>query len=74
MKPMLTKIALGMTASIIALSAAPNLASAQGGIDEIVVVSRKVAENLQDVPIAVTAFSAADIEDAGIQQPKISSA
>ena len=66
----LSKIGLGMTASLIALTAVPTVAAAQGGIDEIVVVSRKVAENLQDVPIAVTAFSATDIEDAGIQRPE----
>jgi len=32
-------------------------AEAQGGLEEIVVTARKVAENLQSVPVAVTAFS-----------------
>jgi iron complex outermembrane receptor protein len=32
---------------------------AAGGLEEIVVTARKVAENLQDVPVAVTAFSGA---------------
>ena len=35
-------------------------------IEEIVVTSRKRAENLQSVPDSITAFSAADIEKAGI--------
>lgn len=32
------------------------------GLQEIVVTARRRAENLQDVPIAITAFSAADLE------------
>ena len=38
-------------------------------IEEIVVSARKRAENLQEVPIAVTAFTEAQIESAGIQRP-----
>ncbi|ETN92553.1 hypothetical protein U062_00429 [Gammaproteobacteria bacterium MOLA455] len=38
-------------------------------IEEVVVSARKRAENLQEVPIAVTAFTAAQIESAGIQRP-----
>ncbi|MBS49011.1 MAG: hypothetical protein CMN60_15130 [Sphingobium sp.] len=33
-------------------------ASEQGGLQDIIVTARKVAENLQDVPVAVTAFTA----------------
>jgi len=36
-------------------------------VEEIVVTVRKKGENLQDVPMAVTAFSAADIERKGIK-------
>jgi iron complex outermembrane receptor protein len=36
-------------------------AADQGGLEDIVVTARKVAENLQDVPVAVTAFSGADL-------------
>jgi len=39
-------------------------------IEEVVVTARRAAESLSDVPIAVTAFTAADIEDAGIQRPE----
>ena len=35
---------------------------AQAQIEEIVVTTRKRAENLQEVPIVVTAFTAASIE------------
>jgi len=38
-------------------------------IEEIVVSARKRAENLQEVPIAVTAFTEAQIKSAGIQRP-----
>jgi iron complex outermembrane receptor protein len=52
--------------------AIPGLAQAQGAgvLEEIVVTARKRAESLQDVPIAVTAFTANDIEDAGIERPQ----
>ena len=36
-------------------------------LEEIVVTAEARAENLQDVPVAVTAFSAQDIADAGIE-------
>lgn len=38
------------------------------GLKEIVVQARKVSENLQDVPVAVTAFSGADLTNQGFQQ------
>ena len=41
---------------------------AQAQIDEIVVTTRKRAENLQEVPIVVTAFTAASIERKGIEE------
>jgi len=44
--------------------------AASGGIEEVVVTARRAAERLTDVPISVTAFTAADIEDAGIERPE----
>lgn len=44
----------------------------QGGasaIDEVTVTARKRAESLQDVPIAITAFTEETIERAGIERP-----
>ena len=39
----------------------------EAALEEIVVVARRRSENLQDVPISVTAFNATLIEDAGIE-------
>ncbi|MCH8336517.1 MAG: TonB-dependent receptor plug domain-containing protein, partial [Proteobacteria bacterium] len=50
----------------------PNASFAQDGaiaIEEIVVTARKRAENLQDVPIAITVFTAETIRRAGIERP-----
>jgi iron complex outermembrane receptor protein len=38
-------------------------------LEEIVVTARKRTESLQDVPIAVTAFTQSQIESAGIRRP-----
>lgn len=56
------KLAAGaVTASLAAAPAAAQF------MEEIVVTARKVEESLQDVPLAITAFSAATIEAAGIR-------
>lgn len=39
-------------------------------LEEVVVVARKRSESLQDVPIAVTAFTESTIKDAGIERPE----
>ena len=39
----------------------------QVSLEEIVVTARRRAESLQDIPLAISAFSAQDIEDAGLQ-------
>ncbi len=44
----------------------PTLAQ-QVTLEEIVVTARKRTESLQDIPLAITAFTAADIENAGMQ-------
>lgn len=51
------------------LSAFTSGAYAQATIEEIVVVARKRAENLQEVPIAISVFTEAEIQAAGIQRP-----
>jgi iron complex outermembrane receptor protein len=52
--------------------AIPSVAVAQGPgvLEEIVITARKRAESLQDVPIAVTAFTSAQIQSAGIERPQ----
>ena len=54
-----------------AQTAAPVAASEpdSGQLDEIVVTSRKVSERLQDVPLSISAFSAADLVRRGIREP-----
>jgi iron complex outermembrane receptor protein len=39
-------------------------------LEEVVVTARKRDESLHDVPVAVNAFSAAEIESAGIERPQ----
>mgnify|MGYP001819552925 FL=1 len=60
------------TAILSTLLSVPMLASAQSGaqLEEVVVTERKRTESMQDVPIAVTVFTAQDIQDAGIERPQ----
>jgi iron complex outermembrane receptor protein len=51
----------------VAVSAALAGVSAQAQIEEITVTARKVEESLQDVPVAVTAFSRQDMNRRGIE-------
>ena len=42
---------------------------AQTVLEEVTVTARKRAENMQEVPISIAAFTAADIQAAGIERP-----
>ncbi|MEQ8507769.1 MAG: TonB-dependent receptor [Rhodospirillaceae bacterium] len=53
-------------ALLTAVSFTATEAAAQLAIEEIIVTSRKQEESILDVPLAITAFSAAQIEAAGI--------
>jgi iron complex outermembrane receptor protein len=58
-------------AAVFGLTAAPQDAPAQSSgadreIEEIIVTSRRRAESLRDVPIAVSAFTGQQLEDAGV--------
>ena len=70
---MISRAFAGATVLLAVISfSIPNASLAQDGaiaIEEIVVTARKRAENLQDVPIAITAFTAETIERAGIERP-----
>lgn len=48
--------------------AAATDAAAGGVLEDIVVTARKTSEKLQDVPVAITAFSAAEIKSARIER------
>jgi iron complex outermembrane receptor protein len=56
-------------ATVIAVAVAGSIQAQQGTLEEVTVTARKRAENLQEVPIAVTAFTAAEIQAAGIERP-----
>ncbi len=53
----------------VAITVLDGVAVAQEMLEEIVVTAQKRAENLQDVPVAVAAFSGATLAEAGAVQP-----
>ncbi|MCB1676710.1 MAG: TonB-dependent receptor [Halioglobus sp.] len=57
--------ALGGLASVTGASSA--LAATSLALEEVVVTARKRSESLQQVPMAITAFTAADIDSAGLR-------
>src|SRR5688572_5894303 len=72
-----SKLTSGVSAAVCALasSTATEYACAQQtaqapesmrGVEEVIVTARRRAENLQDVPIAVTAVSAQELTDLGV--------
>ncbi|MBL8644229.1 MAG: TonB-dependent receptor [Rhodospirillaceae bacterium] len=61
-----SRLATMTAASVLALSlAAP--AYAQPALEEIVVTARKREENLKEIPLSISAFSAKDIEEKGFK-------
>ena len=60
-------VALSVFAQPIAVSAQTNLAKPSGAVEEVVVTARRRNEALKDVPIAVTNFSAEQLQLAGAQ-------
>jgi iron complex outermembrane recepter protein len=65
-----TLVSLAAIATAMATAAgaqtAPTAASEAGGIAEIVVTAQKRAENVQDVPIAISAFTAAALDERAV--------
>jgi len=61
---MISRMMVAGLATVVAASA-----YADAVLEEVQVTARKRAENVQEVPIAVSAFTAAEITDAGIQRP-----
>jgi len=71
-------LALCATAAIVGLTAGsgparaqtdqPQAAAGRGGLEEIVVTARRREERVQTVPLAITAFSQADVEEKHITQ------
>lgn len=61
-------VTLALSFSSTALSAPQD--ADDGGLEEIIVTSQRRAENLQTVPIAVTAFNAVELQQQGIDNIK----
>lgn len=59
----------GVIAVAVALSGSSTVFAADQKIalEEVIVTAQKREQNMQDVPVAVTAFSAADLNNAGVQ-------
>ncbi|MDE0128471.1 MAG: TonB-dependent receptor [Gammaproteobacteria bacterium] len=61
------RIRIGMLACAFALVAPPALAQPGAGeIEEVVVTARKQEERIQDVPLTISAFTAAEISERGL--------
>jgi iron complex outermembrane recepter protein len=58
----------GLAAPAFAQTTKPAAEEDAGGLGEIIVTARKVNENLQDVPVAITAFSGDDLERQNVQK------
>jgi iron complex outermembrane receptor protein len=65
------KVLAKITGLIVAISLLPvaTVVAQEGAIEEVVVTARKRDESLQEVPIAITAFTEQTIEKAGIERP-----
>lgn len=57
-------------ASAVALTAIAGGETLAQALEEVVVTARKRAETLEDAPLSVSAFTASDIESAGIESPR----
>jgi len=67
---MLKHIRTGLIVGLTLATLFTPTASIGAAIEEIVVTARRQSESLSDVPISVTAFTAEQIEDAGIRRPE----
>jgi len=63
-KPIHVAVAAALGTSVVSL---PQLASAQEGLEEIIVTATRREQNLQDVPLAVVAYTGESLEYQGIE-------
>jgi iron complex outermembrane receptor protein len=66
----ITAAVVAANCSLLTLIPQLTLAQEQLALEEVVVTARKRQESLQDVPIAVTAFTETTIQRAGIERPQ----
>ncbi len=64
------RLSLTMLAGAVAAALSPTGVFAQGALEEVVVTARKRAETLEESPLSVRAFTAGEIESAGIETPR----
>ena len=64
------RFALGTSAFALAAPAMAQAADDNGGLDDIVVTAQKREQNLQDVPLAISAISAEKVEQLGIKDSR----
>ena len=69
-KPVLPMAVAAALLLVGGLSVQHNARAQERGLEEIVVMARGRSERLQDVPMAVSAFTSAQIQDAGIERPQ----
>ena len=69
-KSRLFALAAAHGASLLAVPAVLQAAPADGALEEIVVTARQREERIENVPVSITAFTAADIRSAGIDRPQ----
>ncbi|MDE0953026.1 MAG: TonB-dependent receptor plug domain-containing protein, partial [Halioglobus sp.] len=63
----LRKITSIMSVCIALCACIPTAALADGVLEEVVVTAQKRSQNLQDVPVAVTAFTGEQLRQAGVR-------
>ncbi len=59
-----------LAAGVASVLAAASATAAEVQLEEVVVTARQRAERIEDVPVTVQAFTAADIKAAGIERPQ----
>ena len=71
LQALLAALLVGSALTLPAISRAADATDASSGqtpgLEEIVVTSRKIAENLQNVPISITAITGAELDAAGVK-------
>ena len=69
-KSRLFALAAAHGASLLAVPAVLRAEATSGQLEEVVVTARQREENIQDVPVTITAFTATEIRNAGIARPQ----